>query len=160
MICPGHRIKWPFNVGTLKILCLKFLFSTDNVLTLIILDSWCSTCSTMAFKISEKVSSVYFFITCQSEAWKTLHILRYPTCSIQWVVFQSAFPPLLASDYRNGAKTVCVRFRNGAKTVCLRFLNGAKVVGQRRESFLHKELKTSAQTAVLVLRSPCGGQIS
>ena len=44
-------------------------------------------------------------------------------CGIQRVAFHPAFLPLLASDYRNGAKTVCVRFRNGAK-----------VVGQRRES--------------------------
>ena len=63
----------------------------------------------------------------QSEAWKAVAYLRYPTGSIQRVVVHPAFPPLLASDYRNGAKTVCVRFRNGAK-----------VVGQRRESALHK----------------------
>ena len=48
-------------------------------------------------------------------------------CGIQRVVFHMAFPPLLASDNGNGANTVCVRFRNGAK-----------VVGQHRESFLHK----------------------
>ena len=46
---------------------------------------------------------------------------------IKQVVFHSAFLPSLTSDYRNGAKTVCVRFRNGAK-----------IVAKRHESFLHK----------------------
>ena len=69
---------------------------------------------------------LYYFLshalknTANQRPRKPLRILRYPTCSIQWVVFQRvvfhlAFPPLLASDYRNGAKTVCVPFRNGAK---------------------------------------------
>ena len=65
--------------------------------------------------------------TANQRPGKLFLILRHRTGSIQQVVFLPAFPPLLASDYRNGAKTVCVRFRNGAK-----------VVGQRGESFLHK----------------------
>ena len=63
---------------------------------------------------------------------KPFHILRYPT-----VVFHTAFPSLLASYCRNGAKTVCIRFRNGAK-----------VAGQRRESFLHKVKIISARQSL------------
>ena len=76
---------------------------------------------------------VYFVVshpsknTANQRPGKPLHILRYPPGSIQRVVFHLAFPPLLASDYRNGAKTVCVSFRNGAN-----------VIGQICESFLHK----------------------
>ena len=76
--------------------------------------------------------------TASLRPWNSLHILRYRTGSIQRVIFHPAFPPLLASNYQNGAKTVCARFRNGAK-----------VVSQRRESFLYRGLKTYARTAEL-----------
>ena len=59
-----------------------------------------------------KVRTVLFFIPClkkysQSEAWVVSNG-KYST---------RLSPPLLASDYQNGAKTVCVPFRNGVKVV-------------------------------------------
>ena len=58
------------------------------------------------------IVSLAFKNTANQRLGKPLHILRYPTGSIQRIVFHPIFPPLLANEYQNGTKTVCVRFRN------------------------------------------------
>ena len=68
------------------------------------------------------VTATLYFIPClnkysQSEVWKAVAYFAVSTRLSR---------NSLESDYRNGAKTVCVRF-----------WNGGNVVGQRRESFLH-----------------------
>ena len=148
----GQRQKVPYWLIFIRFTCNMQVLLLINIVKKWLKHSRIYMSFTSSFKIMNY--AVMLFIPClkkysQSEALKAIAYSavsnrQYPTGSIL-----PGFPAI-----------TCKRLSKWRQNCCVCFRNGAKVVGQCCESFLYKELKTSAQTVVLVLCPSCVGLIT